>query len=132
MLAEDDQPDRDSVLTPAGGRVEEGESAKDGAGRELLEETGYEAQKSVLWHTYRPNNKIEMTVHAFIGRNIKKVKEPHLDPGERIKPVFFTFDEFLELGQNPDLRDWFLRIKLLEAQIDPIKKDELKQLLYGN
>lgn len=131
MLIHDEQPDRGVVLTPAGGGVEEGEDPANAAARELLEETGYAAKEIVHWHSYRPNNRIEMNVHAFIGRQAYPQQEAKPESGERIAPTFFTFDEFIALGQNPKLRDWLLRIKLLEAQIDPAKKEEIRSLLFG-
>ena len=131
LLVEDEQPDRGSVITPAGGKVDDGEDPRDAAMREMMEETGYEAQEVIHWHSYRPSSKAEMLTHAFIGRNIRKVSDPHLEPGEKNSLLIVTFDEFLNLGMNPRLRDWLLRIKLLEAQIDPNKKKELKHVLYG-
>lgn len=131
MLVKDEQPDRHEVLTPAGGGVEDGEDPKDAAAREFLEETGYQPAELVFWHSYSPNSKVEMKTFAFIGRGIEKVREPELEGGERVTPVFYTFEEFVKLGQNPELRDWLLRIKLLEAQIDPEAKANLKEMIYG-
>ena len=50
--------------------------------------------------------------------------------GERAEVRLFTFDDFLALGQDDSLRDTHLRITLLEAQIDPMKKQALYQALY--
>ncbi len=132
LLVEDEQPDRGSVLTAAGGKVDPNEDPERGAQRELLEETGYAPKTVVHWHTYQPSGKTEYLVHAFIGRDATKVTEPELEGGERISVQLMSFDDFIGLGMNPKLRDWMLRIKLLEAQIDPKKKEEIKQLLYGS
>ncbi|MDP3997434.1 MAG: NUDIX hydrolase [Candidatus Andersenbacteria bacterium] len=131
LLVEDEQPDRGVVLTPAGGGVDEGEEPNQAAAREFKEETGYEAGSLIHWHSYRPSAKMDMLTHAFVGRDVRQVTQPKLEAGERISPVRFSFDEFLQLGQNIKLRDWMLRIKLLEAQIDATKKQALKKLLYG-
>lgn len=131
MLLEDEQPDREAVLTPAGGKVDPGEDVEKAAHRELKEETGYEVEELVPWHNYRPSSKIEYQVHGFIGRGGKKVAEKELEGGEKTTEKFYTFDEFLELGHNPMLRDWMIRLILLEAKIDQTKKEELKKLLYG-
>ena len=48
--------------------------------------------------------------------------------GEKIRVLNFTFDEFLELGTNPKMRDLVIRIILLEAQIDK-KKREIQAVL---
>lgn len=131
LLTWDSQPDREPVLTPAGGKIERGESPERAAMREFEEETGYRISKLVPWHTYYPSSKSDWAVHAFIGHQLKKIGDPHLDPGEQIELRFYSFDEFLHLGSNPDLRDKMLRIILLEAQLDPKKKKNLRNLLYG-
>ena len=131
FLTEDEQPDRQAVITPPGGSINPGESPKQGAERELLEETGYQAGELVFWHSYQPNGKLDWTVHAFIGRELVKVAEPQPEPGERIKPLFFSFEEFLALSNNPKMRDLVIRIILLEARLDLAKKEELRKLFYG-
>lgn len=131
MLVEDEQPDRGTVLTPAGGGVEEGEDPAHAAARELLEETGYQAQEMVHWHSYRPDNRIEMISYGFIARGIQYKEPPRPEAGEKIKPVFFSFDEFIDLGKNTHLRGWMMRTILLEAQIDPVKKEKIRSLFFG-
>jgi len=131
LLIQDEQPDRGPVLTPAGGKVESGESAADAATREFMEETGYSISHLTPWHTYRPSNKIQMQIHAFIGRDIRATGKATPEAGERITLKTFTFEEFLALGHSDELRDWMLRIKLLQAQLNPILRDKLTQLLYG-
>jgi ADP-ribose pyrophosphatase len=131
LLQEDEQPDRGSVLTPAGGKVDEGEDIAEAAAREMLEETGYKPKEVIHWHSYRPSAKMEAVTHAFIGRDIEKVADPELEPGEKIEIKTFTFDEFVDLGMEPRLRDWMLRIKLLESKVDPAKKEDLRKILYG-
>ncbi len=130
LMVEDTQPHRPGVISMAGGRIEPGEQPEEGARREFREETGYEigklkeyfidqASTSTLWKTY-----------IYIGRDLKKVGEPALDPGEKIKLLEYSFEDFLKLGQNPKVRNRELRLKLLEAQIDPKKKEELYKLLF--
>jgi len=132
LLTEDEQPNRGPVLTPPGGQVDPGEAPEEAARRELREETGYEVEQLVPWHTYRASTKIEWTVYAYIGRGARKVAEPELEAGERVTPRLFSFDEFLALGHNHQLRDRVLRIILLEALLDAAKKQELHDLLYGS
>lgn len=131
LLAWDEQPDREGVLGPAGGTVEEEEDPKDAAARELLEETGYKAAAIEPWMSFVPYGKMIFTVHCFIGRGAEKVAEPTPEPGERITPRLFNFEEFLALGQDETLRSTHLRIILLEAQLDPKKKETLYNQLYG-
>ncbi len=131
LMVEDEQPYRPPVITPAGGVIDENETPEEGAKREFLEETGYQIGQLIPWHSYQPSDKIIWRVHAFIGRNLLKSGEPHTEPGEKIKVLTFTFNEFVQLGQNPMLRDLVLRTILLEAQLDNKKKNELYQTLYG-
>lgn len=131
LLNQDEQPDREPVITPAGGQVEVGESPEAAARREFLEETGYAIGTLIPWHTYRPSVKVAWTVHAFIGRDLKKIAELNPDGGEKLTPLTFTFDEFLQLGHNPQMRDMVIRIILLQALLDPKMKEELKKQLYG-
>ncbi len=131
MLIWDEQPDRDGALGPAGGKVEDGEEPIDAAAREFLEETGYKAKTIHPWISFVPYGKMIFTIHCFIGKGAEKVSEPNLEAGERITPRFFTFDEFISLGQEETLRSTHLRIILLEAQLDSKKKKSLYNLLYG-
>lgn len=131
LLVQDEQPDRGPVITPAGGRVEPREKPKEAARREMREETGYDISELTVWMSYSPATKAEWMIHAFIGRGLKRVAEPMMEPGERITPLLYTFEEFLELGHNENLRDPWLRIQLLEAKFDAQKRAALKKVLYG-
>lgn len=131
LLVWDEQPDREGVLGLAGGKIEDGESPQDAAAREFLEETGYKAAAIAPWMSYVPYGKMVFTVHSFIGKQCTKVAEPRPEAGERITPRFFTFDEFVMLGREETLRSSDVRIVLLEAQVDPKKRETLYQQLYG-
>ena len=130
LFVQDEQPDREPVLGLPGGQVDEGESAETAARREFLEETGYEAQRIAPLFSYEPPGRVNFNIHFFIARDLKKIHEPQQSAGEKIELRFFTFEEFLALGQNEELRDLRLRIMLLEAQLNPNKKDILYTLLY--
>lgn len=131
LLNEDTQPGRSAVLTPPGGQIDAGEAPEAAAKREFLEETGYEIGTLVPWHYYRASTNTEWFIYAYVGRDLKKVGEPHLEAGERTTARTFSFEEFLELGRTPTLRDRILRTILLEAMLDPVKKEELRTVLYG-
>lgn len=132
LLIEDTQPDRNMVITPAGGGVEDSEKPIEAAQRELLEETGYSTKNIIPFFSYQSHARMQCTCHFFIARDIKKTSEPKLEAGEKVKPILFSFDEFLELGKNSHVRDLMLRIKLLEALLDSKKRAELEKLFYGN
>lgn len=130
MLLHDEQPDREAVLTPAGGKVDPGESPEEALRREFLEETGYEIGEIKEWFAYRPSTKMEMVTWAYIARKLMRKEQPHPEAGERLREVTYSFEDFLNLGQDPMLRDWGLKVELLEAQRDPKKEEELRALLY--
>lgn len=130
LLTKDEQPDRNAVLTPAGGQIEPDETPQEAARREFLEETGYQIGELVAWHTYQPSGKIDWTVHSFIGRKCERISDPQPEAGEKIEVLLLSFDQFLALGTNPDMRDPLIRIILLEAQLDKTKRANLRTLLY--
>jgi ADP-ribose pyrophosphatase len=130
LLAYDEQPHRPRVLTPPGGQIEAGEEPTAAAQRELREETGYEAKRIKPWYVYQPSAKVDWTVYGFVGQELTQKGAPTPEPGERITLMYFTFDEFLQLGLNPELRDQILRIHLLEALLVPEKKEMLRALLF--
>lgn len=130
LLTEDEQPGRSSVITPAGGQVDAGEEPAAAARREFMEETGYDIGTLIPWHYYRASTNMDWFIYAYVGRDLEKVAEPDLEAGEKVTIKTFTFDEFLQLGRTPKLRDRILRTILLEALLDPDKKAALKKILY--
>ncbi len=131
LLTEDEQPGRSVVLTPPGGQIDPGETPEQAAVREFREETGYDIGTLIPWHYYRASTTLEWFIYAYIGQDLKKVGEPADAAGERATLQIFSFDEFLQLGRTPQLRDRILRTILLEALLDPNKKEKLHTLLYG-
>lgn len=98
VMLNEQQPDMsEAVMSIPGGRLDvDGESPRDGAIRELLEETGYSAESIELWFEDRPVSKMEWTVYTFIARGCKKTQEPSLDAGEKIEMRLMSFDEFVQ------------------------------------
>lgn len=128
ILAEQEQPGKEPFISGVGGRIDEGEEPLAAAERELLEETGYQAEHFELWEAAHPTSKIDWVIYTFIAKGLKKVAEPSLDGGEKItlKPV--TLDELTDLALDPRFSEREVVTKLLEAKIYPEKKDELRKL----
>src|ERR1051326_834234 len=67
-----------------GGMVDAGESPKEAAARELLEETGYEASEVIFLGKTRPNPAIQNNwIHTFLARDVERKGEPRNDGTEQ-------------------------------------------------
>jgi ADP-ribose pyrophosphatase len=128
LLTEQEQPGKEPFMGTPGGRIDDGEEVLTAAKRELLEESGYEAEKFILWDAQQPSHKIDYVVYTFIAKGLKKIADINPDGGEKItlKPV--TFDEFIEISASKKFGEKETTFKLLEAQLNPNKKEELRKL----
>lgn len=132
LLTEQEQPGKEPFVGATGGRVDEGEDILAAAKRELLEESGYEAEEYVLWDAQHPTSKIDWVVYTFIAKGLKKVGDLQLDGGEKItlKPV--TLDEFVALATDSNFAEKEIVVKLLEARVHPEKMEVIKTLFQLN
>ncbi|OGI19168.1 MAG: hypothetical protein A3J06_02865 [Candidatus Moranbacteria bacterium RIFCSPLOWO2_02_FULL_48_19] len=128
ILTEQEQPGKEPFIGATGGRVDEGEDVLQAAKRELLGESGYEAEKYILWHAEQPVSKIDWAVYVFIAKGLKKVADLDLDGGEKITPKPVTFDEFIDFGTHEQFSEKEIIFKLLEAKLYPEKKEALRKL----
>lgn len=130
IICEQEQPHRDKpYLSLISGRVEEGELPGDCAKRELLEETGYEAEEFILFDKHINSNKIAWTIYTYVAKNCKKVALQKLDPGEKIRCDLISFDEFMDILAEGKVDDIHLTVKALESKLDPQKMEGLKMLM---
>jgi ADP-ribose pyrophosphatase len=131
VIAEQEQPDKPPYLGFLGGRVDKGETPEMAAIRELREESGYVSEAWSLFSAVRPVSKIEWTLHTFVARNIKKIGDQELDGGEKITLRTVSFEELLDFVLTNKIHDPDLKIRILEAKLDPEKMIELKKLILG-
>lgn len=81
-------------LAPVGGYIEPNEEALAAAKREVMEETGYEADEWIDLGSYRVDaNRGAGTAYAFLAMGAKKVTEPNADDLEEQELVLLNRDE---------------------------------------
>ncbi len=130
IMTEQEQPGKIPFIGATGGRVDEGEDILTAAKRELLEESGYEAEEFILWDARHPVTKIDWVVYTFIAKGLKKVADMHLDAGEKIKLLHLTLEELINVATDKDIyfAEQEIVSKFIEAKFDPKKKEELEEL----
>jgi len=130
LLAREEQPGRGRYTTLFGGRCEEGEEPIESAKRELLEESGYESDDFELYKTYEPLNKIEWKIFVYVARNCKKVKDQHLDSGEKIDVLECDFESGVEIMMGKEFRSNAFVTDLLRAKVEDKNLENFKKLVF--
>ncbi|MCX6752639.1 MAG: NUDIX hydrolase [Candidatus Nomurabacteria bacterium] len=130
ILTEQEQPSKKPFIGATGGRVDEGEGVLSAAKRELLEESGYEAEEFILWDAQHPTEKVDWIIYTFIAKGLKKVADMNLDSGEKIKLLPVTLDELIDMAtrENTYFAEQQIVLKLFEAKYDKKKRKELNEL----
>jgi 8-oxo-dGTP pyrophosphatase MutT (NUDIX family) len=86
------------TLEIPGGLVDPGDTPKSAAARELLEETGYQAEEVVKIGVSNPNPAVfNNRCYTFVARNVMKVRDPMPDQTEDIETVLIPLTDIPEL-----------------------------------
>ncbi len=130
LCNDEEQPGMEPFVTLPGGNSETADFMDD-AKRELLEESGYAGDSWKLWFSIDilKYHKIEWNNNFFIAHGCKKIAEQNLENGEKITTRLITFEEFLELRNNPKFRNKDLIPLLEKAAGSKEEKQKLKELL---
>ncbi|MBI2032455.1 MAG: NUDIX hydrolase [Candidatus Levybacteria bacterium] len=131
IVSEQEQPGTESFIGCLGGRIDEGEEPLDAAKRELLEETGMEANDYILFDTTQLIDKIDWAIYTYVARGCRKVKEQEVEAGEKIKLRYVIFEEFLELAAQDNFRDAEVSLKVFRTINNPTKLEEMKKIFLG-
>jgi ADP-ribose pyrophosphatase YjhB (NUDIX family) len=126
------QPTTDWYYSLPGGYLDKpGESPKQGALRELLEETGLKPRTMKLWKSFRREGRLYSKFHIFIAQDCEKIADQDLDGGEIIEVQYKTFDQFLKLTDETKFHNKDLVIEMLRARLSAKKTSEFKKLIFG-
>ena len=103
-----------SIELPAG-MVDSGEDYQTTAVREMLEETGYEAETvyELEWH-YQDQGCSGAIIKTFVAEGCKKKQELKLDDGEKLVYVEMSFEDILDMIKNHKVNDANTKIAVLE------------------
>lgn len=131
IIEDQEQPGRGKNVTLISGRVDDVNHSLAEAKRELLEETGMVSDDwEQYWH-HDSHGKLSWDVYYYIARDAKKIQEPELDSGERITTRSVTFDEFLNLADEPTF--WIsplFVIRLMQLRADAKAKETFRRQLF--
>lgn len=128
LLTKQEQASKESFIGAAGGRIKPGENILEAAKRELLEETGYEADEFILWKAIQPISRIEWAVYVFVAHGLKKISKQSLGASEKIEVINVDFDEFVEIALQENFYQQEIYRDVVEAIHNKKKGSKLKKI----
>lgn len=122
----------DAFVDAPGGRVDPGEAPDQAAGRELREETGYEAGRLVHWETQRYSGLITFNSHIYLATDLTpSTNITTHDATESIELLETPLEEAYRLSLINGLRRSEVMLTLLRVQHDPVALARLHVFLAG-
>jgi len=105
ILAKQFRPGPKKVLLELpGGCIEKEESPEHAMERELLEETGYKGNITLITRAYEDGYSPRRR-YCFVATECEKVAEQNLDDGEDIEVALLSLDEFRNLLRSGEMTD---------------------------
>ena len=130
IITKQSQPRKKEFYAFPGGRCNKNKDITDEAKRELLEETGYSSEEFNLWKSFQNGSKFDWYIHFFIAKRCIKISEKSLDPGEKIKLEFISFEELLKLVYLKQYDPRSLTYEFLRAYYDKKYKEKIRKELF--
>jgi len=133
LMTKQTQPGRGRkrrFFDPPGGMIDPGETARQGAARELVEETGYTAKHMKLWSKSVFDGMVRFEEFVFVAKDLTltTMKNPEL-AGEKIELIEMPWKKAVELSLAHKLRRRDIMLSILAMEFDPKQKARLKTFL---
>jgi len=131
FYVDEKQPDRPSFKSLiSGGADNYDEDPLETAKRELLEETGMISDDWKLFLKTNSLPKQDWPVYTYIAKNCKKITEPNLDAGEKIKVCKTSIDDFCDnILMDSKFKAYDLQSAIMDQKVNARKLEELKTVL---
>lgn len=120
LLTKQEQPHRELFWDVPGGRVDPGETIEQAAFRELLEETGYQAQTRLQWLSREHHGMVRFTQEVYLAKDlIFDPNHPTEHAGEKIELVPTSWHDLIQICLEKRLRqpDIMLAILCMEYNL---------------
>ena len=99
------------------GYIEQNEDAKEGALRELREETGFVPKEIIEIDSFYQDEGISSALnHIFIALNCEKKYEQELDKDEKVRYMTFSYEELLELEDMDYIKGCNTKLALAKSK----------------
>jgi len=108
VVAKQFRPGPEKIMSEIpGGWVDEGEEPEAAARRELLEETGYKAEKMTPLGVFGRDSAINGSWYYYLATGCERVSEQALDDDEFVDIELVSIDDFLANAKSGNMTDPF-------------------------